>query len=69
MHAVFVEVDIQDSVSAWIHRPDCDRERVVTGEVPFDLGRLELLTLQNPLSKGHLVDAIVAYRGQDERDV
>lgn len=49
--------------SAWIHRPDCDRERVVTGEVPFDLGRLELLTLRNPSSKGHLVDAIVAYGG------
>jgi hypothetical protein len=54
---------------AWIHRADCDRERVVTEEVPFDLGESGLLKLRNPPSKGHLVDAIVAYRGEDSREV
>jgi hypothetical protein len=31
----------------------------------LDLGGSELLTLRNPSSKGHFVDAIVAYGGQD----
>ncbi len=55
--------------SAWIHRPDCLRKRVVTAEVPFDLGECGLLTLATPGSKGHLWDAIVAYRGHDARQV
>lgn len=36
-------------------------------EVPFDLGGSELLRLRNPLSKGYLVDAIVAYGGRRAR--
>src|SRR6187200_1128816 len=57
------------SLSAWIHRPDCARKRVVTAEMPFDLGECGLLKLAAPGSKGHLWDAIVAYRGHDARQV
>jgi hypothetical protein len=57
------------AASAWIHRPDCSRECVVTAEVPFDLGGCGLLKLATPGSRGHLWDAIVAHRGQDPRKV
>jgi hypothetical protein len=56
-------------LSAWIHRPDCARKRVVTAEMPFDLGECGLLKLAAPGSKGHLWDAIVAHRGHDTRQV
>ena len=59
----------RDVTAAWIHRPVCDSERVVTEEVPFDLGKSELLTLRNSLPKGHFVDAIVAYGREDGREV
>ena len=60
---------IPGALLTWIHRPDCLRKRVETAEVPFDLGECGLLKLATPGSKGHLWDAIVAYRGHDARQV